>query len=122
MTKRRNQLGRAGEEAAIAYLERDGYQILHKNFRNRYGEIDLIAKDGDTLCFIEVKTRRTDSYGSPFESVTRAKQRKIVYVAMSYLTACGSLEVNARFDVVAVTVGDEDGPQVEVIKNAFEAN
>ncbi|MCK5179180.1 MAG: YraN family protein [Candidatus Omnitrophica bacterium] len=122
MTIQRSQLGRAGEDVAVMFLEREGYHILRRNFRNKLGEIDIIAKDHDTVCFIEVKTRKSDAFGSPFESVTKAKQRKIIYVALSYLKMQGRDEANVRFDVVSVILGDEDGPQVEIITNAFEAN
>lgn len=122
MTTQRSQLGQAGEDAAVTFLEREGYHILRRNFRNKLGEIDIIAKDHDTVCFIEVKTRKSDAFGSPFESVTKAKQRKIIYVALSYLKMQGRNEANVRFDVVSVILGDEDGPQVEIIINAFEAN
>jgi putative endonuclease len=122
MTTHKIQLGQIGEKAAVAFLERQGYGILQCNFRNKLGEIDIVAKDKDTLCFIEVKTRKTDAFGSPFESVTKVKQRKIIHVALSYLKAQGRSEANVRFDVVSVIAGDEEGPQVEIIKNAFEAN
>ncbi|MCK4881465.1 MAG: YraN family protein, partial [Candidatus Omnitrophica bacterium] len=101
MTTQRTQLGQAGEDAAVAFLEREGYQILRRNFRNKFGEIDIIAKDRDTVCFVEVKTRTSEAYGSPFESVTKSKQRKIIYVALSYLNAQGREEANVRFDVVS---------------------
>ena len=123
MTTQRIQLGQVGEKAAVAFLERHGFNVLKRNFRNKLGEIDIIAKDGDTICFIEVKTRKTDAFGSPFESVTKAKQRKIIHVALSYLKSHGRCEMNVRFDVVSVILGDEEeGPRVEIIKNAFEAN
>ncbi|MCK5013529.1 MAG: YraN family protein [Candidatus Omnitrophica bacterium] len=122
MTIQKIQLGQIGEDAAIAFLERQGYHVLERNFRNKLGEIDIVAKDGDTICFIEVKTRKTDAFGSPFESVTKAKQRKIIFVALSYLKSQGREEANVRFDVVSVILGDEEDPQVEIIKNAFEAN
>ena len=123
MTIERIQLGRIGENAAVAFLERHGFNILQRNFRNKLGEIDIIARDGDTICFIEVKSRKTDAFGSPFESVTRAKQRKIIHVALSYLKSRGRCEANVRFDVISVILGDEEEcPRVEIIKNAFEAN
>jgi putative endonuclease len=122
MTTQRIQLGQMGEDAAVAFLKQQGYHILERNFRNALGEIDIIAKDRDTVCFIEVKTRKTDAFGSPFESVTKAKQRKIIFVALSYIKSRGREEANVRFDVVSVILGDEEGPQVEIIKNAFEAN
>ncbi len=118
----KNMLGQAGEEAAVAFLKRQGYHILERNFRNKLGEIDIIAKDDDTVCFIEVKTRRSEMFGSPFEAVTPVKQRKIIHVALSYLQVSGREESKARFDVVAVFLEEEDAPRIEIIKNAFEAN
>ena len=122
MTTHRIQLGQMGEKTAVVFLEQQGYHILERNFRNKLGEIDIVAKDGDTICFIEVKTRKTDAFGSPLESVTMSKQRKIIHVALSYLNDQGRCEANVRFDVVSVIMGDEEDPQVEIIKNAFEAN
>jgi putative endonuclease len=121
MTTQKSKLGQAGEEAAVAFLQHQGYHILERNFRNPLGEIDIIAKEGDTICFIEVKTRRNEAFGSPFESITPTKQRKLIHVALSYLKAKGREESKARFDAVAV-FREEDGPErIEIIKNAFEA-
>ncbi|MBN1870317.1 MAG: YraN family protein [Candidatus Omnitrophica bacterium] len=122
MTNKKIQLGQMGEEAAVAFLEREGYHILQRNFRNPLGEIDIIAKEGDTICFIEVKTRKTDAFGSPLESITKAKQRKIMHVALSYLKGRERIEANARFDVVSVFLNDEEPPRVSILKNAFEVN
>jgi len=120
MTRQRIQLGQIGEEAAAAFLQRRGYHILERNFRNQWGEVDIIAKDKDTICFIEVKTRRTENFGAPFESVTRAKQRKLTHVALGYLKARESNEGNARFDVVSVLLKEDEDPRIEIIKNAFD--
>lgn len=114
------QIGQIGEKAAIDFLIRKGYQIVEQNFRNKLGEIDIIAYDGCVMCFIEVKTRNSDVFGSPFESVTYPKQRKIGQVAQSYLKLRGHNEVRARFDVVAVYVDGKQCRSVELIKNAFE--
>ena len=122
MSNQKIQLGKIGENVAVDFLETQGYKILQRNFRNKLGEVDIIAKDRDTICFIEVKTRTTDAFGSPLESVTVAKQRKIIYLAMSYLKSQERDEANVRFDVVSVILKDEEDPLVEIIKNAFEAN
>ena len=114
------QLGQIGEEAAVSFLERQGYKIVEQNFRNTLGEIDIIAYDGDTICFIEVKTRNSDIFGSPFDSVPVAKQRKIARVALSYLKFKGKYDEKARFDVIAVFVCGDSCQNVEIIKNAFE--
>jgi len=122
MTLHKIHLGQIGEEAAISFLEKQGYKIVEQNFRNQLGEIDIIANDGDTICFIEVKTRNSDIFGSPFESVTVAKQRKIARVALSYLKVTGKHDEKARFDVIAVFVEGERCQNVEIIKNAFESH
>jgi len=93
VTIQKIQLGQIGEEAAVTFLKQQGYQIVEQNFRNQLGEIDIVAYEGDTICFVEVKTRRSDIFGSPFESVTPAKQRKIAQVALSYLKFKGKSDV-----------------------------
>jgi putative endonuclease len=112
-------LGRRGEEIALRYLARKGYQILERNYRCRYGEIDLIARDGDTLVFVEVKSRKSDIFGMPEESVGRAKQRKISTVALHYLTEKTLHGRRARFDVVSIvtTSGEE---KITHIPDAFD--
>ncbi len=122
MTFQRIKLGQGGEETAVAFLERQGCRILEQNFKNKIGEIDIVAQDGDTICFVEVKTRKTGSCGSPFESVTPAKQRKIARVASSYLKFKGKSDMQARFDVIAVFLEEGCHPRVEMIENAFEAS
>ncbi|HQP10182.1 MAG TPA: YraN family protein [Candidatus Omnitrophota bacterium] len=122
MINRKIKLGQAGEQEAVTFLERQGYRILERNFRNPLGEIDIIAKEGDTICFIEVKTRSSQAFGSPFESVTPAKQRKIIHVALSYLKSKGREESKARFDVIAVCLEQEGPGRIEMIKNAFETD
>lgn len=96
-------LGRSGEAAAAHYLrEQKNYTILHQNYRHRLGEIDLIAKDKDTIVFIEVKTRTTRRYGHPAEAVERQKQRKITRVAKAYLGRYRLWDRPCRFDVIEV--------------------
>lgn len=111
----RRRVGTTYEELAAKYLERRGYQILERNYRCRLGEIDLIAREGNTLVFLEVKYRKTGAYGSPAEAVTFAKQRTICRVADYYRITHGISERQpCRFDVVAIL-----GGQIEVIRNAF---
>jgi putative endonuclease len=98
----RQGLGRTGERLAAEELVRRGYSIIERNFRCRYGEIDLIAEKGDDLVFIEVKTRRGNAYGLPEEAVTPRKQQKIVQVASYYLDLHACSERSWRIDVVAV--------------------
>jgi putative endonuclease len=111
----RKAIGQAGEGVAARYLERQGYIILERNFRLRLGEVDIIARDGKDLVFIEVKTRRTNTFGSPFEAVNVRKQQQIAKVAAAYVQG---KEISVRFDVVAVYLKGQ-AVQVEVVKNAF---
>ena len=97
MTIQKGTLGQTGEEAAAAFLTQQGYRIIEQNFSNQLGEIDIIAYDGDTLCFVEVKTRNSDLFGSAFEAVTPAKQKKIGRVALSYLTYKGLSNAKADY-------------------------
>ena len=100
-------------------LAREGYRILERNYRVKGGEIDIIAREGDTLAFVEVKARRSDRFGAPGEAVNFAKQKKICRVAQCYLKAKGVESLNARFDVVSIRYR-KTGPEVEIIRNAFE--
>lgn len=110
--------GRQYEALSAAYLTRQGYRIVQKNFQCRSGEIDIIAWDGPCLCFIEVKYRKRNEYGNPFEAVTKAKQKKIVQTALYYRLRYGvSEDIPCRFDVVGV----EDG-KITLLKNAFTAD
>lgn len=104
---------------AEGVLRQAGYRILERNYRNRLGEIDIVAQDGESLVFVEVKTRRSTRFGSAKLAVTAAKQQKLSVVALAYLKAAGKTAVKARFDVVAI---DASGtfPRVEVVKNAFD--
>jgi putative endonuclease len=113
-----NVLGRRGEELAAGLCVERGMSILELNHRTRSGEIDIIAKDGDVLVFIEVKTRAGDIYGAPFEAVTRRKQQKIRAVALSYLKRLQK-EVPVRFDVISVSM-QGNVPSLEYIQDAFE--
>ena len=120
MTQERLDLGKLGEEQAVARLKKEGYRVLARNYRNTFGEIDIIAEDGKMLCFVEVRTRTKDWHGHPFESISPAKQKKIIRAARGYLARQGTEDVEARFDVVAVIPDEAGGFTVELIKNAFE--
>lgn len=120
MTQERLDLGKLGEEQAVVRLKREGYRILARNYRNTFGEIDIIAEDGETLCFVEVRTRTKDWHGHPFESISTIKQKKITRAARGYLAQQDTEDVEARFDVVAVVPDEAGGFTVELIKNAFE--
>lgn len=113
----RRTVGTRYEEKAAAYLERRGYRILEHSYRSRAGEIDLIARDGEYLVFVEVKYRADNSCGSPLEAVDYRKQRKIIQVARFYLLTHGyGTETSCRFDVVAVC-----GKELVLVQNAFGA-
>lgn len=117
-------IGDFGEKTAEKYLLRHGYKIVEKNFTIRGGEIDLIAKDGDTLVFVEVKSRKTDAFGSPGEFVSKDKQRHIIFAARQYIHRHNLYDMPCRFDVVEI-IGQVDSAgkwkvnNVSVIKDAF---
>jgi len=115
----RKATGRSGEDLAVQYLEQQGYTILERNYRLRIGEVDIIARDEEYLVFIEVKTRRSKRFGSPFEAVDIRKQQQIVKVAAAYVR---EREIPVRFDAVAVHLMSGQDIRVEVLKNAFEGN
>jgi putative endonuclease len=113
--------GRRGEEMAIEHLIGKRYRILERNYRKSFGEVDIIARDRDTLVFIEVKTRQSTRFGSPFEAVDIRKQRQISRVAQEYLQAHGATDVSARFDVIAVRVDRANRlVAIDHLQNAFE--
>lgn len=119
MTKERLDLGRFGEALAFKKIKRLGYKKIICNYRCPLGEVDLIATDGDSLVFIEIKTRKGKSVGYAKEAVNARKRRQLSKVALFYMKSNDCCDVKARFDVVAVSlVGDK--PQIEVIKNAFD--
>ena len=94
--------GSLAERAAATFLRDRGYHVLECNFRARGGEVDLIALDGGTLVFVEVKLRRTLSRGAPIEAVTALKQARVARAAASYLAFCGRVFPRIRFDVISV--------------------
>lgn len=98
----RQHMGIFGEQKAAEMLLRDGYQILERNYRCRAGEIDIVARSGMTLVFVEVKSRRGDLYGTPAEAVTKRKQDHIKRVAMYYLRTHDVRYQDIRFDIVEV--------------------
>lgn len=118
----RKPLGQRGEAAAARYLIRLGYKIAARGDRTKLGELDLVALDGRTVVFVEVKTRQSSDEVHPSEAVDEAKQRRLTRLALQFLGRHGLLDAPARFDVVAVTWPDGRGrPTIEHIKNAFEA-
>ena len=111
--------GTAGEELARRYLEQRGFTLITRNYRCRVGELDLIMRDGDHLVFVEVRSRRDSQYGTPAESITPAKQRRIIRAAAYYLQK-KRLDLPCRFDVIAITYPDGQAA-LEWIKDAFQA-
>ena len=121
VTRARQLLGQYGEDLACRELRRRGYAILARRFRTRFGEIDVVAQDGATLVFVEVKTRRSAAFGGATAAVNAAKQRRLVNMARSYLLGLGGAAPPCRFDVVGVTAGPGGPPVVEVVRDAFGA-
>jgi putative endonuclease len=120
MTEPRHAVGKAGEEAAVQYLRQHGYRILERNYRCRFGEIDLIARDGSMLAFVEVKTRRSQTYGPAAAAVTFQKQRHLIKASLTYLMQKKKTDEICRFDVVTVDM-DAQQPHIELIKDAFQS-
>lgn len=119
MPSPRARIGRSAEIAAAAELGKRGYKIIASNYRCRFGEIDLIANEGDSLVFVEVRCRRSLEYGTAAESVTPAKQRKIAVTAQHYLSQFNMHDTNCRFDVVEVSEKDGKLYVSDVITDAF---
>ena len=120
MTFQRLALGKKGEGLALSYLKRKGYEIIEKNYKANAGEIDIIGRDRDCVCFIEVRTRKSRRFGSPLETIDRKKQNQIAKTALIYIKNKRLEEGKCRFDVVSVERIDGFLPEVKLIKNAFE--
>lgn len=116
--------GNAGEEAAAEYLKKKKYKIIERNHKNTYGEIDIIARYKKDIIFIEVKTRKSDKYGMPYEAVNYYKQNRIIRAAKSYLYKNKLYDVNVHFDIVEVYGAMSDTgfelDEIIHIKNAIE--
>jgi putative endonuclease len=119
MTQQRLSLGQKGEELAIAKLRELKYKIIERNYRCPLGEIDIIAREKNTLVFVEVKTRATRDFGGPAAAVNRHKQRHLSRAALTYLNQNQIRDMPARFDVVTVE-WTPPVPCIEVIRDAFE--
>jgi len=117
----RKLFGDRGERVAARYLRRQGYRILARQHRSRIGEIDLIALDGQTIVFVEVKTRSSNVAGHPSEAVNHAKQLQLTRAALAWLKRMHQLHQRGRFDVIAITWTTGATPHIEHFKNAFEA-
>ena len=128
VTLERQRLGKSGEDLAVDELRRLGYAIVARRYRTRHGEIDVVAREGETLVFVEVKARTTRAFGEAAEAVTPRKQRRLVSMAVDYLARHGLTGAACRFDVVAIdavqtTVAHRGGPgtRLTVYRNAFGA-
>lgn len=120
MTIRRKLLGRKGEDAAARYLEKNNYHVLYRNYSCRLGEIDIVAREREVIVFVEVRSRSSDNYGTPQESITSRKKMKLRQLAWHYLKSVGKTNESCRFDVIAVLF-DKEGRiiRLEHIENAF---
>lgn len=113
--------GRDAERRAEAWLEGKGYVVLDRNHATRSGEVDLVCRDGDVLCFVEVRSRAGDGHGAPEESVDRRKALRVVAAATDWARRHGAMDDEIRFDVVAVT-GDGEGAGFALFQGAFDAS
>jgi putative endonuclease len=118
----RLELGARGEDHAARHLRRQGYKILVRRFRSRSGEIDIVARHGEFLVFVEVKTRVGDEFGAPSEAVDKTKQRHITRVALDYLRMLEYPDVKFRFDIVEVIMqhGARKPDRINLVQDAFE--
>ncbi|MFC1568669.1 YraN family protein [bacterium] len=117
-TTYQRKIGQSGEDMAARFLQAQGYVILHSNYRAERGEIDIIAQDGETLVFVEVKTGTTDKFGEPETWVDQKKQAQIGKVAQAYLIEQVIEDMACRFDVIAIHKL-EDWPEIKHFKDAF---
>jgi putative endonuclease len=115
----KKEIGQKGENLAADYLQNAGYTVLERNYRCKLGEIDIIARDNDTLVFIEVRSRSSLAFGLPQESINRRKRHQISKVALEYMIRRKLKNIPARFDVVAVSFEGRK-EKVDLIKDAFE--
>jgi putative endonuclease len=116
---RRIRTGKLGEDLAVAHLQKAGYQIIAQNYRCLYGEVDIVARDGDTIVFVEVKSRKSETFGEPQEAVGPEKRKKLSRISLHYLQQKQLETFNARFDVMAVKMSPE-GNRINLIRNAFD--
>ncbi len=118
----RQQLGQRSEALAVRFLRSHGYTIEQINVRFRVGEIDIVAREGVVLCFVEVRSTSSSQWGGPLASITDQKRRRLIRAAEGYLSRCRSLPRETRFDVVAVSWDDPAHPKLELVRGAFDAS
>jgi putative endonuclease len=119
-TDARQSRGKLGEDLACAELERRGYAILDRRYRSRFGEIDIVARCGEEIVFVEVKARAGDQFGDGADAVTQGKQRRVSQMAVDYLARHHLHDRPCRFDVVTVDL-NRDVPRIEVYPRAFDS-
>lgn len=117
--REKRDLGRYGEQVAEQFLRTQRYEILARNYRCAYGEMDLVARDGDTLVFVEVRTQSGPTFGDPLESVTSRKQRQIAKAALHYVVRHQVDQQAMRFDVIGISWQDTV-PRITHVRGAFE--
>lgn len=122
LAAQRSQQGRRAERLAERELVRQGYRVQRRNVRYPVGEIDLIAMDGDTLCFVEVRSTSSDAWGGPLATVTDGKRRRIIAAARWFLASHRGPMAECRFDVVGVLWRADGAPQLELVRGAFTAD
>jgi putative endonuclease len=115
----RRSTGNLAEDAAARYLRASGYKILERNFSTPLGEIDIVALDGDVVCFVEVRSRSSADFGGALAAFPGKKQRRVRRAAMAYMKAKRLENAAVRFDCAAVEINKEGEPRVELIKDAF---
>lgn len=120
MSRHNLNFGKSSESAAANYLRGQGYKILELNYKNKLGEIDIIAKEDRAVCFIEVKSRSQTAFGLPQEAVNKHKQHKISQCALSYLKERQLFEQSSRFDVLSIIQEQAGCPRFELIRDAFD--
>ncbi len=116
-------IGEAGEDAAEKILIKNGYKIIERNFNAHIGEIDIIARDGEYTCFVEVRFRKSVKFGTPSETIDRRKQEKLIRAANVYIIKNNLTDTPLRFDAVVITgdvLNNKKQLNYELIKNAFE--
>lgn len=114
-------IGWAGEETAVKILKKHGYKILERNYRTKMGEIDIIAKDGEYTCFVEVKLRKSDDFGTPGDFIDERKRQKIIKTAQYYAVKKEIYDTPMRFDAVLINADFDVNKKykAEVVKDAF---
>ncbi|MFZ5966363.1 MAG: YraN family protein [Bacillota bacterium] len=120
MNDKRKTIGSKGETIARDYLVKKAYKIIQMNYRNHFGEIDIIAKDKDTYIFVEVKTRKNLSFGRPIEAINYKKQSHLIKTAYAYLAAKNLSSSNFRFDAIEVLLHEDAKPSINHIENIIE--